>query len=75
MGSPDLGLKPQALQISSLQGDPPPQDDPKPQPAPDSPRSFADTLVVTAARAEQRLTDAVAPTTVLGRGELARSPG
>jgi outer membrane receptor protein involved in Fe transport len=44
-----------------------------PQPPPPAP--FADTLVVTAARAEQRLTDAVAPTTVLGREELARSPG
>ncbi len=36
---------------------------------------FADTLVVTAARAPERLTDAVAPTTVLTRQDLARSPG
>ena len=42
---------------------------------PTSPAPFADTLVVTAARAEQRLTDAVAPTTVLTREDLARSPG
>ncbi len=44
-------------------------------PQPPQPAPFADTLVVTAARAEQRLTDAVAPTTVLGREDLARSPG
>ncbi|HEY0513486.1 MAG TPA: TonB-dependent receptor [Thermoanaerobaculia bacterium] len=43
-------------------------------PAPPPPPSFADTLVVTAARAEQRLTDAVAPTSVLGREDLDRSP-
>jgi outer membrane receptor protein involved in Fe transport len=36
--------------------------------------SFADTVVVTAARSEQRLADAVAPTTVLRREELARAP-
>src|SRR3954469_8649796 len=41
-----------------------------PAPAP----SFGDTLVVTAARSEQRLTDAVAPTTVLTREDLAGSP-
>ncbi|HEV2854994.1 MAG TPA: TonB-dependent receptor [Thermoanaerobaculia bacterium] len=37
--------------------------------------SFADTLVVTAARSDQRLVDAVAPTSVLTREDLARSPG
>ncbi|HSU81928.1 MAG TPA: TonB-dependent receptor plug domain-containing protein, partial [Thermoanaerobaculia bacterium] len=36
---------------------------------------FADTLVVTAARSQERLTDAVAPTSVLTREDLARSPG
>ena len=46
----------------------PPVADPAPPP-------FADTLVVTAARAPERLTDAVAPTTVLTREDLARSPG
>src|SRR5215213_7912105 len=49
----------------------PPDDANAPRPDP----SFADPLVVTAARAEQRLTDAVAPTTVLTREDLARSPG
>ncbi|HEV8580590.1 MAG TPA: TonB-dependent receptor plug domain-containing protein [Thermoanaerobaculia bacterium] len=43
------------------------------QPSADTP-SFADTLVVTAARGEQRLVDAISPTSVLGRDELARSP-
>jgi iron complex outermembrane receptor protein len=43
-------------------------------PPPASPPSFADTLVVTAARSGQRLTDAVAPTTVLTREDLAGSP-
>jgi outer membrane receptor protein involved in Fe transport len=38
-------------------------------------QSFGDTLVVTASRAEERLTDAVAPTSVLTREDLARSPG
>jgi outer membrane receptor protein involved in Fe transport len=38
-------------------------------------QSFADTLVVTAARSDQRLVDAVAPTSVLTREDLARSPG
>src|SRR3954452_7541362 len=38
-------------------------------------RSFADTLVVTAARSRERLTDAVAPTSVLTREDIARSPG
>src|SRR3954462_3747461 len=42
-----------------------------PAPAP----SFGDTLVVTASRSEERLTDAVAPTSVLTREDLARSPG
>src|SRR5436305_3338877 len=41
---------------------------------PDS-QSFADTLVVTAARSQERLTDAVAPTSVLTREDIARSPG
>ncbi len=41
---------------------------------PDS-QSFVDTLVVTAARSQERLTDAVAPTSVLTREDLARSPG
>jgi outer membrane receptor protein involved in Fe transport len=36
--------------------------------------SFADTLVVTAARGEQRIADAVAPTSVLRREDLALSP-
>ena len=45
---------------------------PAPYPAPPP---FADTLVVTAARAPERLTDAVAPTSVLTREDLARSPG
>jgi outer membrane receptor protein involved in Fe transport len=39
-----------------------------------TPPSFQDTLVVTAARSEQRLVDAVAPTSVLTREDLARSP-
>jgi outer membrane receptor protein involved in Fe transport len=41
---------------------------------PDSP-SFADTLVVTASGSDQRIVDAVAPTSVLTREDLARSPG
>jgi outer membrane cobalamin receptor len=36
--------------------------------------SFADTVVVTASRSEQRLVDAVSSTTAVGREELARSP-
>ncbi|HEX3554100.1 MAG TPA: TonB-dependent receptor [Thermoanaerobaculia bacterium] len=36
--------------------------------------SFADTLVVTGARSEQRLVDAVSSTTILNREDLARSP-
>ena len=36
--------------------------------------SFADTIVVTAARGEQRLVDAVSPTSVLSREDLSRSP-
>ncbi|HEX9941826.1 MAG TPA: TonB-dependent receptor [Thermoanaerobaculia bacterium] len=39
-----------------------------------APPSFQDTLVVTAARSEQRLVDAVASTTVLTREDVARSP-
>src|SRR4029077_5475481 len=46
----------------------PPAADPQP------PQAFGDTLVVTAARAPERLTDAVAPTSVLTREDLARSP-
>lgn len=42
---------------------------------PAAPQSFADTVVVTATRGEQRLVDAVAPTSVLTREDLARSPG
>lgn len=38
------------------------------------PESFSGTLVVTASGDEQRIVDAVAPTTVLGREELERSP-
>jgi outer membrane receptor protein involved in Fe transport len=49
-----------------LWGDPPP--DPKGA-------SFGDTLVVAAARSPERLTDAVAPTSILTRDDLARSPG
>jgi outer membrane receptor protein involved in Fe transport len=37
--------------------------------------AFADTLVVTAAGSDQRLVDAVAPTSVLTREDLAGSPG
>lgn len=37
--------------------------------------SFADTVVVTAAGSDQRLVDAVAPTSVLTREDLVRSPG
>src|SRR5947199_5764171 len=36
--------------------------------------SFADTLVVTAAKSEQRLVDAVSATSALSREDLARSP-
>lgn len=42
--------------------------------APPAAASFADTLVVTAAREEQRIGDAVAPTSALRREDLARSP-
>jgi iron complex outermembrane receptor protein len=42
--------------------------------APAPPSAFTDTLVVTAARSEQKLVDAVSPTTVLAREDLARSP-
>src|SRR3954465_9640061 len=63
----DLGLKPQAIQSPPLQGDPPPNTPPA--------QSFGDTLVVTAARSRERLIDAVAPTSVLTREDLARSPG
>ena len=44
------------------------------QPVPEDP-SFADTVVVTAAGSDQRLVDAVAPTSVLTREDLAGSPG
>jgi outer membrane receptor protein involved in Fe transport len=40
-----------------------------------APQAFGDTLVVTASRAQERLTDAVAPTSVLSREDLDRSPG
>jgi outer membrane cobalamin receptor len=40
-----------------------------------TPPAFADTLVVTAARTPERLTDAVAPTSVLTREDLDRSSG
>jgi outer membrane receptor protein involved in Fe transport len=43
--------------------------------APAGASSFADTLVVTAARSRERLADAVAPTSVLTQDDLARSPG
>jgi outer membrane receptor protein involved in Fe transport len=43
--------------------------------APVAPPAFADTLVVTAARTPERLADAVAPTSVLERQDLDRSPG
>lgn len=39
------------------------------------PPSFGDTLVVTASRSPERLTDAVAPTSVLTREDLEDSPG
>jgi outer membrane receptor protein involved in Fe transport len=45
-----------------------------PVPAPADPPSFADTVVVTASRGEQRLVDAVSSTTAVNREELARSP-
>jgi iron complex outermembrane receptor protein len=45
------------------------------EPAPPSAPPFGATLVVTAARAPERLTDAVAPTSVLTREDLAGSPG
>jgi outer membrane receptor protein involved in Fe transport len=46
-----------------------------PVPAPAvPPPSFADTVVVTASRGEQRLVDAVSSTTAVSREELARSP-
>ena len=45
-----------------------------PAAAPPAAPSFADTIVVTAARGEQRLADAVSPTSVLSREDLARSP-
>ena len=44
------------------------------QAAPEAP-AFADTLVVTAAGSDQRIVDAVAPTSVLTREDLAGSPG
>ncbi|MEO6193359.1 MAG: TonB-dependent receptor plug domain-containing protein, partial [Thermoanaerobaculia bacterium] len=44
-------------------------------PSAPAPQSFGDTLVVTASRAQERLTDAVAPTSVLTREDLDRSPG
>lgn len=51
------------------------------QPAPEAPASeappadsFAETVVVTAARGEQRLVDAVSPTSVVSREDLARAP-
>lgn len=44
------------------------------QAAPEPP-SFADTLVVTASGSDQRIVDAVSPTSVLTREDLARSPG
>ncbi|HEV7509176.1 MAG TPA: TonB-dependent receptor [Thermoanaerobaculia bacterium] len=50
------------------------QADPVPA-SPPPPPSFGDTLVVTASRSEERLTDAVAPTSVLTRDDLDRSPG
>src|SRR4051794_36579574 len=59
---PDLGLKPQVIQSPPLQGDPPPNTPPA--------QSFGDTLVVTAARSRERLTDAVAPTSVLTREDI-----
>jgi outer membrane receptor protein involved in Fe transport len=71
--APYLGLTPQAVQISPLQGDPPPA--PVSADPPPAPQSFGDTLVVTASRSQERLTDAVAPTSVLTREDLARSPG
>ncbi|HSG39403.1 MAG TPA: TonB-dependent receptor, partial [Thermoanaerobaculia bacterium] len=40
----------------------------------DPPEAFSDTLVVTASGDEQRIVDAVAPTTVVTREELERSP-
>jgi iron complex outermembrane receptor protein len=54
------------LQVDSAPG--------SPASAPSAP-SFGDTLVVTASRGEERLTDAVAPTSVLSRQDLDRSPG
>ena len=50
------------------------QADPEASTPPGSP-SFADTLVVTAAGSDQRIVDAVAPTSVLTREDLAGSPG
>ena len=46
-----------------------------PDAPPPEPPSFADTLVVTAAGSDQRMVDAVAPTSVLTREDLAGSPG
>lgn len=43
-------------------------------PAP-GPPAFTDTVVVTAAGSDQRIVDAVAPTSVLSREDLASSPG
>ncbi|MFL6259651.1 MAG: TonB-dependent receptor plug domain-containing protein [Thermoanaerobaculia bacterium] len=60
------------LLLAALLGGPPPKT--PNEPPPDS-QPFADTLVVTAARSQERLTDAVAPTSVLTREDLARSPG
>ncbi len=45
-----------------------------PSPTTTGAQSFADTLVVTAAGSDQRLVDAVAPTSVLTREDLVRSP-
>ncbi len=45
-----------------------------PAEAPAEPPPFSETLVVTASRAPQPISDAVAPTTVLSRDDLARSP-
>jgi outer membrane receptor protein involved in Fe transport len=47
---------------------------PVPSPPADPAPAFADTVVVTATKDEQRLVDAVAPTSVLTREDLARSP-
>jgi outer membrane receptor protein involved in Fe transport len=46
-----------------------------PPASPPAPEAFADTVVVTAAGSPERITDAVAPTSVLTRDDLERSPG